>query len=79
MNSTELEKDVLASFDLSLRATKSKDLSELDKKIKIIKDDDFLNFLEGATLNLNPEEKQRVENFLSTRKSYLEMEKESRT
>jgi len=79
MNSTELEKDVLASFDLSLRATKSKDLSELDKKIKIIKDDDFLNFLEGATLNLNPEEKQRVENFLSTRKSYLEMKKESRT
>jgi len=79
MNSTELEKDVLASFNLSLRATKSKDLSELDKKIKIIKDDDFLNFLEGATLNLNPEEKQRVENFLSTRKSYLEMKKESRT
>ena len=79
MNSTELEKDVLASFDLSLRATKSKDLSELDKKIKIIKDNDFLNFLERATLNLNPEEKQRVENFLSTRKSYLEMKKESRT
>ncbi|GEM_PF-6762063 len=79
MASVELEQDVLLSLNLSLRVTGSENLKNLDTTLKSIKSHDFTDFLRQITANLNTEEKQRVTRFLSARKSYLEMKKESHT
>jgi nucleoid-associated protein YejK len=79
MNSTEsLKKDVLKSLNLTLKITNSSSLEELDNLIEKMKPQEFLNFLEEKISALNPEEKNRLERFLSARKSYLEMKKESK-
>jgi len=79
MASVEFEQDILLSLGLSLRVTGSENLENLDATLKSIESHDFTDFLRKITSNLNPEEKRRVKRFLSARKSYLEMEKQSRT
>jgi hypothetical protein len=79
MASVEFEQDILLSLNLSLMATGSENLKNLDTTLKSIKSHDFTDFLRKITANLNTEEKRRVKRFLSARKSYLEMEKQFHT
>ena len=79
MASVEFEQDILLSLNLSLGATGSENLENLDATLRSIESHNFTDFLRQITANLNPEEKRRVKRFLSARKSYLEMKKESRT